>query len=397
MTMQTGPTQLIESVSLTLRCDDTFKTVPVSLKDLEMLLSDDNYIIYKSEHDTEYCKANTLIVLDLNTKTIRTTNIPTDPHADAIKIYRDDTTCEELIFVATLDNDINIYNFTSGQHIKKLNACGTDYAYLINKIYIFKPDATNMFVLTDNYKYNSIWHYNPTDNNSCFIPYPEQLQNTIYYVYIDEVDKKVYLYSSYRLIVFTDLTFQNYKVLCESNDPVFSNIHPFKIGKHIHFGYQKIDAVSGTNITPPDSVSNTLTYKLTQYNGVNYYTPVINMSDYYKSKPCFANRYILFNTEYTIHILDYNLNSVGIIPVYKDEDLGVNKIYARGNKVFCIYDDDTITTFTIYCTKQDAADMNKFLKDCQLLPQELIINVMEYVGVPPSVQLSYLSLHSKEV
>jgi hypothetical protein len=183
MTMQTGPIQLIETVPLTLSCEGTFKTVMIDLKDLEMLSSDDNYVIYKSDNDTEYCKANTIIVLDLNTKTIRITNIPTDPHADAIKIYKDNTKDinNELIFIATLDNDINIYNLAAGQHIKKLNAGGIDYAYLINKIYIFKPDAENMFVLTDNYKYNTIWHYKPTDNSSRLIPYPKELQHTIRY------------------------------------------------------------------------------------------------------------------------------------------------------------------------------------------------------------------------
>ena len=376
--MQTGPTQLIESVPLTLRCDNTFKTVSVNLSDLEVLSSDDNYVIYKCENDTEYCKANMIIVLDLNTKTIKVTNIPTDPYADAIKIYKDNTSDvdNELIFVAKLENDINIYNLASGQLIKKLYANNTDYAYLIDKISIFRPDNENMFVLTDNYKYNTIWHYNTGKH----IPYPKELQNVIYYVYIDDVGKKVYLYSSYHLIIFTDLTFQNYTVLCESKEQVFLNIKPFRIGKHIHFGYQIIDADTGINITPPDSVKNTVTYKKSQYNGGTCLSPVINMPDYYKSNPCFTNQYILFNTEYTIHVLDYNLNSVGTILVYENEDLGVNKIYSRGNKVFCIYNDDTITTFTIYCTKQDVANMDKFLNDCQLLPPELIISIMSYVG-----------------
>lgn len=385
MLMQTGPEQLIKSVPLIVKRDGIDKTVMVNLKDLEILSSDDNYVTYKSDNDTEYCKAGTVIILDLNTKTIRTTNIPTDPHADAIKIYKDNTkdVDDELIFVATLDNDINIYNLTSGQRIKKLNARGTDYAYLINNISIFKPDAENMFVLTDNYKYNMIWHYNPSDNNSRLIPYPNELQNTIYYVYIDEVAKKVYLYSPYRLIIFTDLTFQNYTILCDSNEPVFCNITPFRVGKHIHFGYQKIDAECGTNITPKDSVVNTVTYKKFTENGTDCYTLVINMPDYYNSKPCFTNQYILFNVEYTILILDYNFNSVGIVP-YKGYELGVNKIYARGNKVFCVFYDDTITTFAIYCTKQDAADMNQYLTDCQLFPPELIMNIMTYMGVSSS-------------
>ena len=367
---------LIESVPLTLKSDGIAKTVMVNLKNLELLSSDDNYIIYKSEQDTEYCNANTIIFIDLNTKTIKTTNIPIDPYASAIKIYKDNTTCDELIFVATLDNDINVYSFASGKLIKKLYAQMTDYSYLIDKIHIFKPDAENMIILTNNYKYNSIWNY----NTAKYIPYPKELQNTIYYVYIDEVDKKVYLYSSYRLIIFTDLIFQNYKVLCESKEPVFLNMHPFRIGKCVLFGFQIIDAESGTNITPADSVINTVTYEKTlgMY-GNTHLRPITNMPDYYKSNPCFTNQYIIFNTEFNIIVTDYNFTKLDTITICdKSDDNEIQKTYIRGKKVFCTLEDGSIKTCVIYCTKQDVADMNQYLTDCQLFPPEIITNIMSY-------------------
>jgi hypothetical protein len=242
-------------------------------------------------------------------------------------------------------------------------------------------------------------------------------------------------------------------------------VHPFRIGYHIHFGFQIIDAESGTTITPAYSVINTVTYEKSQYNGTvctglqaqcnatgvthnsrsrhstsgamglelnisgtTYITPITNMPDYYKSNACFTNKYIIFNTEFNIVVTDYNFtkldtvctglqdqcnatdmqavrsvfldvthnsrsrhstsvamglecNVIGSITICdKSDDNEIQKTYIRGKKVFCTIDDGSIKTCTIYCTKQDAADMNQYLNDCQLFPPEIITNIMSYVG-----------------
>lgn len=346
--MQTGPICHIKTATLFEPHMDakSINNIPVDLQSLDVLVTDNSYILYKTNTPSEYFEDDTIYIFDLETKTIKNLYIPIDNVVSYAKIYKD------MVFVPTCENNIEVYCLSTGKLIKLLRTELTyTVAFLINEIYIFNPTPETMFVLARNYKYNEIWNF----NTKALIPYPKELLRSIWRIYIDNVSSKVYIYSDYKIIVFTDLTFQNYTIIDEHSKPTYYDIYPYRLGKYIYIKHYKIDAD---------------TYEL------------IDNPNYYGSyrEPYFTKQYIIFCSDRTITFTDYNLEIIGHIDIC-DESCVIEQVYVLGYKVFCPLDDGTIKTCPIYCTKQQATDMSQYLDDCNVLPPELNACVMSYVGV----------------
>lgn len=233
--MQTGSlkyithAKLVSSVKRNVTAD-----IYIDLRKLEYIYTDNydsdnniNYIFYKSKKNEEYYAKNTLLMYEFKTNTLKPLNIPIDYHASAAKIY------DGMVFVSTSENNIEVYNLVTAEHIKTFNTIPTGKSnyHLIGCINIYDPDPSNTFVLATNYRYNTIWNFNTGE----FIQYPEELQNKLWNIYIDKVDSKVYLYSVDEIIVFTDTTFQNYKIVYKFIVPYYYYM-VYRFGNYLHAG-----------------------------------------------------------------------------------------------------------------------------------------------------------------
>ena len=327
----------------------------IDLQTLEyIILSDNNpnnnYLFYKSDENT-YFPANTLVLYDFNTNTLKPLHIHIDYCAIAVKIYKN------LLFVATDSNDITVYNFNTLEYIKTLYTGLKNLHYLTDYITIYEDNATdmqNLFVLTKNYKYNTIINFNTGE----FIQYPKSLRDIIWNIYIDTIDNKVYLYSPYRIIVFTDTTFQNYKSIHTFINPVYSYSF-YRVDNYLHVGGIKIDSTTYEQIDD----------KYVMYNA--------------GTTPYFRYPYILFKDRCNIIVTDYNLQQLDSITMCSEPDDEIQQMYVCGYKVYCLIYDGSIKTIPIYYTEKHVSDMNKYLVDCQLFPPELITSIMSYVGNVP--------------
>lgn len=306
--------------------------------------NNENYIFYKSEEDTDYCEKNTLLQYDFKTNTLKPLHIPIDYHANAAKIYNN------MVFVATESSDIEVYNLTTSEHIKTLytKPTGKSIYYLIDSIDIYESDSRNIFVFVKNYRYNTIWNFNTGE----FIQYPKELQEKIWNIYIDKVDSKVYLYSVDEIIVFTDTTFQNYKVVYKFIVPYYSYM-VYRFGNYLHAGDIKFD--------------------------VNTYEKIEGSNIDCVTLPYFRYPFTLFKECCDIVIIDYNLQKLDSLTMCDKSYDEIQQMYVCGNKVYCIIYDGSIKTITIYCTKKCAHDMNTFIVSSEMFPPELCNIIMSYV------------------
>lgn len=307
--------------------------------------NNENYVFYKSEDDTDYCKNNTLILYDFKSNTLKPLHIPIDYHASAAKIYNN------MVFVSTTESDVKVYNFTTSEYIKTLytKPAGNSIYHLIDCINIYEPEPQNMFVLVTNYRYNTIWNFNTGE----FIPYPEPLKNKLWEIYIDKIDCKVYLYSAYEIIVFTDTTFQNYKVIYKFIEPFYSYMI-YRFGNYLHAGNIKFD--------------------------VNTYDKIEGIHKLNcRTLPYFRYPHILFKECCDLVITDYNLQKLDSLTMCDKSYDEIQQMYVCGNKVYCLTYDGSIKTITIYCTKKCARDVNTFIKTSDMFPIELCDIIMSYV------------------
>jgi hypothetical protein len=209
-------------------------------------------------------------------------------------------------------------------------------------------------VLTRNYKYNTIWNLNTGE----FIQYPEPLRNRIWAIYIDNyidnMDNKVYLYSAYEIIVFTDISFQNYKSIHKFIIPMYS-YSIYRVNNYLYAGNIKFDS------TTYEKIDDIFTYKA-------------------GTTPYFRYPYILFKDCCNIIVTDYNLQKLDSISMCSGPYNEIQQMYVCGYKVYCLIYDGSIKTIAIYCTKKQVSDMTQYLVDSQLLPPELIPSIMSYVG-----------------
>lgn len=352
--MQTGQVKHITHAKLVSSVKQNVTTdIYIDLRVLEYIYKDEsdsdnneNYIFYKSEKDIDYCEKNTLLQYDFKTNTLKPLHIPIDYHANAAKIYNN------MVFVATESSDIEVYNLTTSEHIKTLytKPTGKSIYYLIDSIYIFESDSRNIFVFVKNYRYNTIWNLNTGE----FIPYPKELQELIWNIYIDKIDSKVYLYSSHGIIVFTDTTFQQYKVIYKfmpNNAPIY------RFDNYLHAGDIKFD--------------------VNTYETIYDVPPTLNFNC--ASVPYFRWSYILFKVDCDIVITDYNLQKLDSLTICDNSYDEIQQMYVYGNKAYCLMYDGSIKTITIYCTKKCAHDMNTFIETSEMFPPELCNIIMSYV------------------
>lgn len=305
-----------------------------------------NYIFYKSEEDTDYCENNTLILYDFKSNTLNPLHIPIDYHASTAKIYNN------MVFVSTTESNVKVYNFTTSEYIKTLytKPSGNSIYYLVTSINIYEPEPENIFVLVTNYRYNTIWNFNTGE----FIPYPEPLKNKLWNIYIDKIDSKVYLYSAHDIIVFTDTTFQNYKVIYKFIEPYLSYMF-YRFGNYLFAGDIKFDVPTYEKIAGV-------------YNFANCNT-----------LPYFRYPFTLFKECCDIVITDYNLQKLDSLTMCDKTYDEIQQMHVCGDKAYCLMYDGSIKTITIYCTKKCAHDMNTFIETSEMFPPELCNIIMSYV------------------
>lgn len=351
--MQTGQVKHITHAKLVSSVKHNVTTdIYIDLRKLEYIYksnfdsdNNENYIFYKSEEDTDYCEQNTLLLYDFKANTLKPLHISIDYHADAAKIYNN------MVFVATNNSNIEVYNLTTSEHIKTLytRPTGNSIYYLIDSINIYEPDPDNIFVFARNYKYNTIWNFNTGE----FIQYPEPLKNRIWNIYIDKVDFKVYLYSTYEIIVFTDTTFQQYKVIYKFIVPN-NSYNLYRFDNYLHAGNIKFDVTTHEKIA-----------------GVYNFTC--------RTQPYLRYPFTLFNEYDNIVITDYNLQKLDSLTMCDKIYDEIQQMYVCNNKAYCLSYDGSIKTITIYCSKKCAHDMNTFIESSEMFPAELCNIIMSYV------------------
>ena len=120
--MQTGQVKHITHAKLVSSVKQKVsEDIYIDLRELEYITiyayyldNNENYMFYRSEEDTDYCENNTLILYDFKSNTLKPLHIPIDYHASVAKIYNN------LVFVATAESNVKVYNFTTSEYIKTL-------------------------------------------------------------------------------------------------------------------------------------------------------------------------------------------------------------------------------------------------------------------------------------